>query len=370
MLFGGTTHRLGNPINFSTHSVIDELGFAVRADWPRHVVKFRFQSATAFAHRIVQNTDLGWFEYAGAERIYTNPFANQPLGRISCWLYPLVTGDHPVTITCEAGHPDRMQTWNSDQVLRVIEPEIKMVDVRGNVTTASVYREPPPKDGTVDKYDWTMMLGDGGRDISKSGFGVLFEVTAADGAHPQGEVGIFQIIRGLRRDFGKDTVYETYTRNQWCLDHEIPLRRIAIPAEGNPRPGIELPDSPKLHLADGLTKVTVDENFQTFVAYKPNLDHSVWIPLGYVDWGWNATAERPLLSSGLRGPWRVAKPEAAYHGKFHRLRTIEPPTWRGQIQALARRPTPRPLEEVLEELARRQESKDGDRKDDKAAMLT
>jgi hypothetical protein len=56
--------------------------------------------------------------------------------------------------------------------------------------------------------------------------------------------------------------------------------------------GFESHDFPGNRLVDAVTEVTIDDEFELWVMYRPKKDGSIWVPLKRIKWRWGANATK------------------------------------------------------------------------------
>ena len=139
------------------------------------------------------------------------------------------------------------------------------------------------------------------------GFGIraVMQVGTAAG---NGMVTFCQFVRSQRQWTRADgTTGNRTTNGQWWLDKMFPYddqaRAYAPVTTAALGDEIFTDDTPGEGLAANELIVDVADDFRMYLMYRQGADslddHSIWVSLGYVQWGWNATASRPDIAS----PW-------------------------------------------------------------------
>jgi hypothetical protein len=141
-------------------------------------------------------------------------------------------------------------------------------------------------------------------DDSNGGFGMRCVVKV--GAGGDGQLAFCQLVKSKRTMTNAAGVDRTRgTNGQWWLDGQFPYsneQTAYAPVTSNDADGKEVftDDSPGEALLNTDVGVVVEDEFQMHIMYRlgddNDQDHSIWVSLGYLMWGWTASATRASTS--------------------------------------------------------------------------
>ena len=179
---------------------------------------------------------------------------------------------------------------------------------------------------------WFLQVGDD----SEPGFGIdIFARVANDTG--TGTIAFCQLLTSRRQMTRADgSTSQRTTGGRWFLDKQFPYDSLdtAVKPVTTAQGGVEIftNDTPREALADDELIVDVKDDFQMYLMYRqgPNTaaDHSIWVALGAVEWGWEAVASRAAVTA----PWQLAAGAKSYCNEFKA--GVEMPVGAGVMQAV------------------------------------
>jgi len=143
--------------------------------------------------------------------------------------------------------------------------------------------------------------------------GIQFNFKATAPPNGKGKIAGFQLVtisRSLTLNNGS-ILFNTHT--SWSLNTTFPYGSVTNPIDADDsatwhhtnkhaREEYPMSDSPGIILEEAWSYFDIDDHYQTWFMYKHIDKDSIWVPLGVLEWSWEASTSR---NQGHGNSWRV-----------------------------------------------------------------